>query len=288
MAMVRLFTHALYSNVREGQVAITKGKRSHSEGLDIFLWMICVCVCGGRTNLPVCQQGLNTHRVNIPGFNPGWVDIGPVWVQDFIFLPLTLVFADSDLNSIGVICLSKARTGTRRSWVCVHCKQGNSIRLWPHCVCGWDSSVDIEGLELVDSTSGGAYHFKGKKKTEKKTFIVIESRRHRWTLLRTHCLHILATSQKQTVRVPFPLLDLRWTRWYHCHQQHHKCPKLFVREPTMFFSADQFSFYSGGDKKKIKAPHQSVTNNFKTIQTIKKSTKALVHTSLWSIALCKY
>lgn len=110
-------------------------------------------VCVGRMNLPLSQQGLNTHRVNIIGLNPGWVDIGLVWVQDFIFLSLTLVFAVSDLNSIGVICLSKARTGTCRSWVGAHCDQGNSIRQHPYSVCGWDSSVDIGGLGLGDSTS---------------------------------------------------------------------------------------------------------------------------------------
>lgn len=106
-------------------------------------------VCVGRMNLPLSQQGLNTHRVNIIG-----LDIGLVWVQDFIFLSLTLVFAVSDLNSIGVICLSKARTGTCRSWVGAHCDQGNSIRQHPYSVCGWDSSVDIGGLGLGDSTSG--------------------------------------------------------------------------------------------------------------------------------------
>lgn len=111
-----------------------------------------VCVCG--MNSPLSQQGLNTHRANIIGLNPGWVDIGLVWVRDFIFFSLTLVFAGCDLNSIGVICLSKARTGTCRSWVCVHWNQGNSIRRHPRCVWGWDSSVDIEGLELGDSTSG--------------------------------------------------------------------------------------------------------------------------------------
>lgn len=105
-------------------------------------------------NLLLRHQGLNTHRVNNIGLNPGWVDIGLVWVRDFIFLSLALVFAGCDLNSIGVICLSKARTGTCRSWLCVHCDQGNSIRRHPHCVCGWDSSVDIEGLGLGDSTSG--------------------------------------------------------------------------------------------------------------------------------------
>lgn len=111
-------------------------------------------VCVGRMNLPLSQQGLNTHRVNIIGLNPGWVDIGLVWVQDFSFLSLTLVLAVSDLNSIGVICLSKAKTGTCRSWVCAHCDQGNSIRQHPYSVCGWDSSVDIGGLGLGDSTSG--------------------------------------------------------------------------------------------------------------------------------------
>ena len=113
---------------------------------------MCVCVWG--VNLPPSQQGLNTHRVNVIGLNPGRVDIGLVWVWDFIFLPRALVFAGGDLNSIGVICLSKARTGTCRSWVCVHCEQGNSIRRHPHHVCGWDSSVDIVGLGLGDSTSG--------------------------------------------------------------------------------------------------------------------------------------
>lgn len=112
------------------------------------LWL---CVC--RMNFPLSQQGLNTHRVNIIGLNPGWVDIGLVWVRDFIFLSLTLVFAGCDLNSIGVICLSKAKTGTRRSWVCAHWNQGNSIRRHPYCVWGWDSSVDMGGLGLGDSTS---------------------------------------------------------------------------------------------------------------------------------------
>lgn len=118
--------------------------------------ILCFIVICSKDNVisPLSQQGLNTHRVNIIGLNPGWVDIGVVWVRDFIFLSLTLVFAGCDLNSIGVICLSKARTGTCRSWVCVHWNQGNSIRRYPYCVCGWDSSVDIGGLGLGDSTSG--------------------------------------------------------------------------------------------------------------------------------------
>ena len=134
--------------------------RSHTvrdKSTDVFV-CVCVCVCAcvrvGRMNFPLSQQGLNTHRANIIGLNPGRVDIGLVWVRDFIFLSLTLVFAGCDLNSIGVICLSKARTGTRRSWVCVHWNQGNSIRRHPYCVWGWDSSVDLEGLGLGDSTSG--------------------------------------------------------------------------------------------------------------------------------------
>lgn len=107
-----------------------------------------------RMNFPLSQQGLNTHRVNIIGLNPRWVDIRLVWVWDFIFLYLTLVFTGCDLNSIGVICLSKAKTGTRRSWVCAHWNQGNSIRRQPYCVWGWDSSVEMGGLGLGDSTSG--------------------------------------------------------------------------------------------------------------------------------------
>lgn len=132
--------------------SVTMNKRD-----GVTLWEhrhLSLRVCVGRMNLPLSQQGLNTHRVNIIGLNPGWVDIGLVWVQDFIFLSLTLVFAVSDLNSIGVICLSKARTGTCRSWVGAHCDQGNSIRQHPYSVCGWDSSVDIGGLGLGDSTSG--------------------------------------------------------------------------------------------------------------------------------------
>lgn len=156
------------------------------------------CVC--RMNFPLSQQGLNTHRVNIIGLNPGWVDIGLVWVRDFIFLSLTLVFAGCDLNSIGVICLSKARTGTCRSWVCVHCDQGNSIRRHPYCVCGWDSSVDIErgGIRGWVTLHQGNAPFQG------RGFTMVEGRHHRWTLLRMHCLHILATSQKRALSVSFP------------------------------------------------------------------------------------
>lgn len=102
------------------------------------------------------QRGLNTHRVNIIGLNPVWVDIGLVSMWDFIFLSPTLVFAGCDLNSIGVICLSKAKSGTCRSWVCAHWNQGNSIRCHPCCVWGRDSSVGVGGggLGSGDSTSG--------------------------------------------------------------------------------------------------------------------------------------
>lgn len=102
------------------------------------------------------QRGLNTHRVNIIGLNPVWVDIGLVSVWDFIFLSPTLVFAGCDLNSIGVICLSKAKTGTCRSWEGAHWNQGNSIRCHPCCVWGRDSSVGMGGggLGSGDSTSG--------------------------------------------------------------------------------------------------------------------------------------
>lgn len=107
-----------------------------------------VCVCVYSMNFPLSQQGLNTHRVNIIGLNRGRVDIGLVWARDFIFLSLTLVFAGCNLNSIGVICLSKGKTGTRRSWVCAHRNQGNSIRRHSYCVWGWDSSVATGGIRL--------------------------------------------------------------------------------------------------------------------------------------------
>lgn len=108
------------------------------------------------------QWGLNTHRVNIIGLNPVWVDIGLVSAWDFIFLSPTLVFAGCDLNSIGVICLSKAKTGTCRSWVCAHWNQGNSIRCHPCCVWGRNSSVAMvggRGIRVVWLYIRGLHHF---------------------------------------------------------------------------------------------------------------------------------
>lgn len=126
-AVTILFTHAPHSNVGE----VNKRKEVTLSALR----HLSRCMCGQEESYPE-PTGAQHHRVNIPRLNPGWVDIGLVWVQDFIFLPLILVFAGSDLNSIEVICLSKAKTGTCRSWVCVHFEQGNSIRRCPFCVWG--------------------------------------------------------------------------------------------------------------------------------------------------------
>ena len=143
------------------------------------------CVCVYSMNFPLSQQGLNTHRVNIIGLNRGRVDIGLVWAQDFIFLSLTLVFAGCNLNSIGVICLSKGKTGTRRSWVCAHRNQGNSIRWHSYCVWGQDSSVAMGGNKVGWLYIGGLHHLN----TE---FTMVVGRPHRWMLLRMHHLHISA------------------------------------------------------------------------------------------------
>lgn len=53
----------------------------------------CVCVC--RTNPLLSQHRLNTHRVNITGLNPLWVDIGLVWLRDFIFSSPSLLFSQA-------------------------------------------------------------------------------------------------------------------------------------------------------------------------------------------------
>lgn len=207
-------------------------------------------------NLPLSQQGLNTHRVNIPGLNPGWVDIGLVWVQDFIFLPLTLVFAGSDLNSIGVICLSKARTGTCRSWVCLHCEQGNSIRRCPFCVWGvWL----ISGYRRIKV---GWVHIRGAQQFQGKEFTMAEEKHHRWRLLWMNCLHIQATSQKQTEVFYFLARIIFQTDGSGVITVTSGSQRFLSKTLTMQWSADKLS--SGGGKtsrRQVKVSEMSLEIN---------------------------
>lgn len=147
MAKKRLLTCASHSNVKR---IVTK----REEFTQSVTSALIVCLCK-EWIFNWANKGSTHMRVNIIGLNPVWVDIGLVCVWDFIFRSLTLVFTGCDLNSIGVICLSKAKTGTCRSWVCPHWNQENSIRLHPNCMWGRDSSVCMEGLGLGHSTTGG-------------------------------------------------------------------------------------------------------------------------------------
>lgn len=170
------------------------------------------------------QRGLNTHRVNIVGLNPVWVDIGLVSVWDFIFLSPTLVFAGCDLNSIGVICLSKAKTGTCRSWVCAHWNQGNSIRSHPCCVWGWDSSVGIGGggIRVGWLYIRGLHHF-----SMDFTMVGVEGCTHRWALLKMQCLRVLATKGVLEESHFLPVVLLRTERHW---------GKLYTMSVWSFFS----------------------------------------------------
>lgn len=85
---------------------------------------------------------------------------------------------------------------------------------------------------------GGNAPFQGRE------FTMVEGRHHRWTLLRMHRLHILATSQKQTLSVSFPPAVLLCTQWHQCHHQHHQVPELLFKRPTMCPSSDQLLYLS--------------------------------------------
>lgn len=116
---------------------------------------------------------------------------------------------------------------------------------------------------------------------------MVDGRHHRWTLLRMHCLHIPATSQKHTLRVSFPPVVPLCTRWHQCHQRHRKCPKLPFKEPTMCSSAGQFTFPTWK-----KTRHQARQAKKKkrqlcsSLKPVKINPKAQLPTHLSSIYMC--
>lgn len=73
---------------------------------------------------------------------------------------------------MGVICLSKAESGSRGFERVFIVTEEIQLGGCTPAVCGWDSSVDIEGLGLGDSTLGQRGIWTGE-------FTLVERRHHR-------------------------------------------------------------------------------------------------------------